>query len=345
MSFRHARPVSELEELGLTELEERVYLATLDRAKSTVEEVSVACSASRYAARSALDNLQELGLATRLAGSPAHYSPVRPDLAIGVLLRQREERLAHARVTLARLTERYERATRGHHPDELLELVHSPEAIHQRWLQLQRSAVTEVRVLDKPPYIDAGNPAEPGLLDTGVRYRTVYDRTAFEYPGKLAGVWEAAAAGENCRIAHDVPIKLFLADDRMALAPLRPGDDLAGAVIVHPSSLLDALGALFEGVWQQALPLAAFQDGHVADGIGLDEQQLRLLQLLASGCTDETTARYLDVGLRTVQRHIRVLMEQFNVRTRFQLGLRAATIIAEAERVNGAGGDRLLFTG
>src|SRR5581483_227496 len=97
MPFRHARRMSDLEELGLSELEERVYLATLDHAKSTLDEVSVACGASRHAAKSALEMLQELGLATRLAGTPVQYSPVRPDLAVGVLLRQREDRLARAR--------------------------------------------------------------------------------------------------------------------------------------------------------------------------------------------------------------------------------------------------------
>jgi DNA-binding NarL/FixJ family response regulator len=123
---------------------------------------------------------------------------------------------------------------------------------------------------------------------------------------------------------------MFIADDRMALAPLHPGGDVSSAIIVHPSALLDALGALFEGVWQRALPLAAFQENPTGELV-LDAQQRRLLQLLASGCTDETTARYLQVGARTVQRQIHALMELFSVRTRFQLGLRAARLVAEVE--------------
>jgi DNA-binding CsgD family transcriptional regulator len=212
----------------------------------------------------------------------------------------------------------------------LIEAVRGPEAIHQRWLQLQRSARTEIRVFDKPPYIDAGNPAEPDLLESGVRYRTVYDRAALEHPGKLAGIWEAADAGENCRVASHLPLKLFLADDRMALAPLRQAEDLGDAVIVHPSALLDALSALFEREWRHALPLAALHDGSFVGDLPLTPGHRRLLQLLSSGYTDETIARHLDVSHRTVQRQISALMEVFGVQTRFQLGLRAGQALLDA---------------
>lgn len=315
-----------LEEIGLTELEEAVYLATFDRPRASVGELAQSCSASRVKITQALQTLEELGLLSRVAGSPTRYLPVRPDLAVGVLLRQREERLHRVRGTVAALADRFRAATRADSSEELLEVVHGPEAIHQRWLQLQRSAQFEIRVLDKPPYIDAGNPAEPELLVTGVRYRTVYDRTALDHPGKLTGIWEAADAGEDCRIAADVPIKLFIADDRLALAPLHQPGDVASAIIVHPSALLDALAALFEAVWQRALPFAAW-DLDAADGSTMTEQQRQILQLLASGCTDQTIARHLGIGYRTAQRQIKSLMDVFAVRTRFQLGLRAAQLL------------------
>jgi DNA-binding NarL/FixJ family response regulator len=100
------------------------------------------------------------------------------------------------------------------------------------------------------------------------------------------------------------------------------------AIIVHPSALLDALGSLFESVWQRSLPLAAFQGGTGAAGAGLSDEQRRLLQLLAAGFTDEAIARKLDRGHRTVQRHIGTLMELLSAQTRFQLGLRAAALLS-----------------
>jgi DNA-binding CsgD family transcriptional regulator len=319
--------VTALRELGLSDIEEQIYLATLDRAAATLDDLVSACDSPHGQIGDALDVLQERGLLMCRTGTPPTYFAVRPDLAVGVLVREREARLAEVREMLAALTERHRNALRGSNIDDLIEIVQTPDAIHQRWLQLQRSARTEIRVLDKPPYIDPGNPEEPGLLVTGVRFRTVYDRTALAEDGKLTGMWEAAAAGEDGRIAADVPIKLLIADHQMALAPLRRADDLAGAVVVHPSTLLDALGALFENVWQRALPLAAFHEGRSRSAMPLPPQQRKLLQLMAGGCTDETTARLLGVSQRTVQRQIRMLMERFGVQTRFQLGLRAAALV------------------
>ncbi len=46
-ALRHARRVSALEELGLNDLEETIYLATLDRSKSSVDELAEVCDTTR----------------------------------------------------------------------------------------------------------------------------------------------------------------------------------------------------------------------------------------------------------------------------------------------------------
>lgn len=320
-----------LDELGINGLEEAVYLALLDRPRAGPADLAVSCAATLPKVSRALARLHELGLVTRLSSREVSYAVVPPDLALDVLIRQREERLGQVRRTVAALSERFQSAMRAETASELVEVVHGAEAIHQRWLQLQRSARSEIRCLDKPPYIDPGNPAEPDLLLGGIRYRTVYDRTALDHPGKLDGVWEALAAGEDCRVASGVPIKLFIADDRMALAPLQQPRDIASAIITHPSALLDALIALFEGIWERAVPLRDLQSVTIA-GVGapqLDAAQRRLLQLLAAGFQDKAIARYLGLSSRTVQRHISDLMLLLGASSRFQLGVQAARLLGE----------------
>jgi DNA-binding NarL/FixJ family response regulator len=122
---------------------------------------------------------------------------------------------------------------------------------------------------------------------------------------------------------------MFIVDRRMALAPLRAATDLDGAIIVHASSLLDALIALFESVWSRAIPV---QDRTlpIADRIQLTEVQGRLLDLLDAGLTDEAIARHLGLGYRTVQRRIRELMELFGAKTRFQLGVQTVRASIES---------------
>lgn len=318
-----------LHELGLSSFEEAVYLALLDCPRASPTDLAASCAATPSRIARALARLHELGLVAHLSGREACYTVIPPDLALDVLIRQREERLGQVRRTVVALTERFQTATRAETASELVEVVRGADAIHQRWLQLQQSARSEIRCLDKPPYIKPGNPAEPDLLRRGIRYRSVYDRTALDLPGKLDDIWEALDAGEDCRVAAGVPIKLFIADDRMAIAPLQHPRDIASAIVVHPSALLDALSALFESTWARAVLL---RDLHAIASNGapqLDTSQQRLLQLLATGFQDKAIARSLGISSRTVQRHIGELMTILGASSRFQLGLQAARLLRE----------------
>ncbi|MFD0382334.1 helix-turn-helix transcriptional regulator [Streptomyces stramineus] len=51
---------------------------------------------------------------------------------------------------------------------------------------------------------------------------------------------------------------------------------------------------------------------------------LRVLSLLMAGLTDASVAKQLGLGLRTVQRRVKRLMELAGVTTRLQLGRHAA---------------------
>jgi DNA-binding NarL/FixJ family response regulator len=54
-----------------------------------------------------------------------------------------------------------------------------------------------------------------------------------------------------------------------------------------------------------------------------DGTDLRILSLLLAGLTDLSAAKQLDLGLRTVQRRVKRLMEIAGVTTRLQLGWQA----------------------
>ena len=122
-------------------------------------------------------------------------------------------------------------------------------------------------------------------------------------------------------------MKLFIVDGQQALLALeKDGDTVRSAMVIHPSSLLDALRRLFDGLWQRAVPIS--QPGSRVDGAPALEaptdHDAVLLTLLATGLTDEAIARQLDVSQRTVQRYIRGLMDRLGADTRFQAGLQAA---------------------
>ena len=85
--------------------------------------------------------------------------------------------------------------------------------------------------------------------------------------------------------------------------------------MVHASGLLDALAALFESVWQRAIP--------VPELVSPADEHRHLLMLLASGLKDEAIARQLGIGERTVRRRVAALADRLGARTRMQLGIQA----------------------
>lgn len=310
-----------LETLGLSAAEESLYLALLD--DSPVTEAQLRDRVAGAAVRPALASLEAAGLVSRLTGHPARYQPAPPDLALEVLVRSREQELQHVRLLSARLAERFRNRHAAARPEEVVEVVTTKEATLQRWEQLQRSAIREVRAFDRPPYAsdDLVNPAEEELLSAGISVRCVYARAGLELPGRLEAARKLVAAGEQARVTVELPVKMFLADDSIGLIPLERPTSADSALVIHSSSLLDTLNALFEAVWNQAVPVH-FGDGEQPDGAGAEDEVL--LGMLAAGLTDEAIARQLGRHQRTVQRHLRRLMSDLGAQTRFQAGLQAA---------------------
>ncbi len=322
-----------LQVLGISDAEERVYRALLVRSGAPVEVLAEATAQSRGALSALLSSLEAKGLVSRLPGRPARYVAAPPDLAVGALIVRREEELERARLyALKLLTD-----MRGPPPDdagvEVVEVVGGTDAIAQRFVQLQQGAREEVLVLDRPPYTRASNAKdEKDALARGVVYRGIYDHEALEEPGKLDHIREFAGAGEQARILDAVPLKLAIADRRLALVPHNldvPGSE--ASVIVHPSPLLDALIRLFDMLWHHAVPFAlaeaatASPSGTSISGTELlDEQDRRILVLMATGLKDDAVARQLGMGTRTVSRRVGQLLALLDAKTRFQAGVAAA---------------------
>lgn len=312
-----------LDAVGLSAEEEAVYLALLEASPATEEQVLRRLPGRRV--RSAMSMLEAAGLVSRLTGHPVRYQPAPPDIALEVLIRAREQELQRVRLLTTGLLEQF-RAGRGTaRPEEVAEVITTKDATLQRWEQLQRSVRDKVRAFDRPPYASGNlaNHAEEDLLSAGVSVRCVYARAGLELPGRLNAARRLIALGEQARVTTDVPVKMFLADDTIGFISLERPTIADSALVIHASSLLDTLRTLFEAVWAQAVPVR-FDDRDQPDD-GAAEGQL-LLGMLAMGLTDEAIARQLGWHLRTVQRHVRRVMDELGAQTRFQAGLQAVRL-------------------
>lgn len=156
-------------------------------------------------------------------------------------------------------------------------------------------------------------PAPPA----GQRVRKVYRPGALLDPASAAHLRRLAGLGVRVRISEQEINETILLDRRVAILA---GDRATHrySVITRPD-LVRAIESLFEAAWHGATDLAAY-DTKFAE---LRDQAPRILELLSSGCKDETAARTLGVGLRTYRRRVAELMAALGATSRFQAGARA----------------------
>ena len=323
-----------LDALGLDELEEGAYRRLVGVPSDSAESLASSMDASVPAISTALDTLEEKGLVARSTATPGHFVASPPSLAIGSMIVQRQDQIRRAELELGRLVEQYRGTMADRTETDVIDVVHGTRAVAQRFAQLQRGASEEVLALVKAEVAVVSaeeNVDEEVALARGVTYRVVLERAAFEKPGFLDEVAESVRAGERVRVTDDLPLRLVVADRSLALLPLAPtaADSGGGALLVHPSGLLDALLHLFDLVWSSAHEVTPASGGGQPGGgptraEPIDDVDARMLTLPLAGLTDQAIGGQLGMSLRTVQRRVSALMERAHVVSRFQLGHEAA---------------------
>lgn len=320
-----------LDVLGLGPAEAAAYRALIRLPSTTPAELAAHLGAGHDDTTRLLSLLEDRGLAARSLGDTTRFVAAPPAVALGALLAQRQDELRTAERELGSLDEIYRAATIGRGVADVVDVVRGPDAIRERFTQLQLGARDEVMAFVKAPVAVVGtadNAAEDVAVARGVRYRVLLERAMLDAEAGMADeIVRVTTAGEEVRIAASLPLKLFIVDRAYAFVPLIGSAEVAsaGALLVHESGLLDALLALFESQWHAASQVVTAA-GDIADLTPgtIDDLDARILSLLLSGLTDQAIAGQLRTSLRTVQRRVRYLMDLAQVQTRMQLGYQAA---------------------
>ena len=313
-----------LDVVGLDDEHAAVYRSILGVPSASVEEVASSAGCSLARARRLIEDLEGLGLLARQASASERVVASPPALALRPKLIERERGLASANEALLELSELYRQGAGRREAPDVVDVVIGADAVRQRFAQMQAAATHSVRafVLSDVAFTDfTENDEEDRAIARGVGYRIVAENGALERPGFIAEAKAAAAHGEQVRVLPHLPTRLIIADDSMALLPMRSRGEgrASGALLVHPSGLLDLAVAAFEDSWSAATDFLSDGDlppGH--DAIDGD-----LLKLLLLGLTDAAAGAQLGISVRTVQRRVAELMETAGVTTRLQLGAEA----------------------
>lgn len=313
--------------IGLDETHEAAYRALVSVGAADVADLARRLTLAERDTERALRRLERQGLAAQSSARPGRWVAAPPGVALGALLTQQRHELEKAELAAALLAEEYRAVAAEPAVHDLVEVVTGAPAVAQRFLQLQLGAAEEVCALvTGNPVVVSGmeNEAEEQAAVRGVRYRVVVERAVLDLPHGLTELTAALGRDEQVRVVDRVPTKLVVADRSLAMVPLTSRTAEPAALVVHASGLLELLAGLFESVWREALPLRLGASGVTeVQPDGPDATDLEVLSLLLAGLTDASVAKQLDVGLRTVQRRVRRLMELAGVTTRMQLGWHA----------------------
>lgn len=323
-----------LEALGISNEAELLYRELLREPGQSLSRLARSLKFTPAKASRLVASLEDKGLVSRVPGRQRDLLAAPPGVAIEALVRGRQQEFERIRVEASSALEEFRRQGSSTDTSAMVELVEGPEAIYQRFLQVERAAREQVVVFDRPPYAKFGvNDPELELLGQGVRFRVLYDRQAIEYPGQLDTVRRFTAAGEEARVIDHLPMKLIIADRRLGIVPLFVNDPAARqlrvheALLVHSSALLDSLADSFETLWQRGVPIPAPGQIEQATGsYGISAEDEKVLTYLAAGLKDEVIARRLGIAPRTAQRRVARLMDLLGAETRFQAGLQAAKL-------------------
>ncbi|MFD7746844.1 helix-turn-helix domain-containing protein [Streptomyces sp. NPDC059698] len=313
--------------LGLDERQEAAYRALVATGAAELADLAHRLALPEADAERVLRRLERQGLAAQSSARPGRWVAAPPGVALGALLIQQRHELEQAELASALLAEEYRAEASQPAVHDLVEVVTGASAVSQRFHQLQLGAASEVCALvTGTPAVVTGmeNESEERAASRGVSYRVVVEREVLSTPYGIMEVSAALSRDEQCRVVGRVPTKLVVADGSLAMVPLTGRGAEPAALVVHASGLLESLMGLFESVWRDAMPLRLGEGGGVReDGAGPDPTDLEILSLLLAGLTDASVAKQLDLGLRTVQRRVKGLMELTGVSTRLQLGWHA----------------------
>lgn len=317
---------SALGALGLSDGEERVYRQVLRRAGQDVAALADATGLDDTEVAGALATLVRLGL---VADGPDGVRARPPREAVDRLLAERRRSWTAHGVRLDSLRDEVLPALEAEHLASSLpgserislELVDGGDVS----VLLQSLALTSSGELlwmrpdqwRRPfgPDIDAW---VQDALRAGRPSRALYPARVLEEAPQV--LWDRAEAGEHVRILADVPSRLAVLGDDVAVVDERPGGPGDRRLVVRQPALVTMMRLTFDTLWEKAMAVPGL-DGHQRHHDSLERGVL--LDLLSDGAKDEQISRELALSLRTVRRRVAELLEDLGAGSRFQAGVEA----------------------
>ncbi len=257
--------ITKLQELGLSGREAEIYLALLSNNELTAPEIAKITSVSRTKSYEILQNLVKRKVCNEsFKNGIKTFSSINPDIAIQNLLSVYEVDLDKKK-TLAEkfrheLMQLHNRKEKINSPLDYIEVLTDVRQVRERLLNILKNTKRELLYFTKPPYTSSNIlddvPAEAKLINNNVNCKSIYeygnDATTEEKKNLLIIVNEYQKIGEESRIIKELPMKLVISDENIAMFALNDRVSLkpsiTSMIIDHPS-FAAAMKKVFESYW------------------------------------------------------------------------------------------------
>ncbi len=181
-----------------------------------------------------------------------------------------------------------------------------------------RAPLNERLILDRSEH--SNGLRGPGAAQ--LRRRLILDRSILEVDGVAESLAELHEDGVQVRIHPSLALSVIVVDRAVAIVDITNLDPSGyGSIIVRHPPLVEALALMADATVITSSPAPVALSG-AQERLG--QRQAKTLALLAAGASDATIARQLGVSQRTVERHVRMVMDSLGATTRFQAGMEAA---------------------
>lgn len=202
-------------------------------------------------------------------------------------------------------------------------LVHGRSDIQTHLQKLWDQCQREILVIDREYHAPlVANADRNDSIDPAVRRRYVISPGSCAESGPTLNPARAGALDKvEVRTARRGLVPLMLVDRSVVLVGADGSFDQTAMRVEEPA-LVQVVIQLTERVWASATPLGQIEPRAVQ----LTERQLRVLDRLCAGLTDQAIARHLRVSERTVRSEVAVILARLGADSRCEAGFLAGQL-------------------
>ncbi len=263
--------IMNLQKIGLSYTEAKVYLNLLKKKNFTATEISQISGVSRSKIYEILNKLINKGLCIEIRGNVKKYAPTNPETAFnGILLKNKQQFESEHKnkkklvFELSKtLTPLYISEKQNTDALNYIEVIREKTQIAEKVHILERNAEKEIISFSKAPFaMSLNNVGDNNIsFKCGVKHKGVYEAKELRKPKFFDVVKSYEKAGEEIRVVEHLPLKLHIFDEKTVVFALEnrltPRSNLTTMIIEH-EDLAHTLKENFQVYWDKALTLDEF---------------------------------------------------------------------------------------